>query len=107
MFLLSKDGEASWSQSLRQKRELYSERRDHFLKFINHPEALAELTIDPLADDPKVSEPFLPIQAHNALTASSLLGILSAKMRLSEQRSYKTCKGFRMKQTIMKTICSA
>jgi TBC1 domain family protein 5 len=58
VFLLSKDGddiELSWSQLLREKRELYSERRDHFLRFIKHPESLAELTIDPLADDPKVS----------------------------------------------------
>lgn len=58
VFLLSKDGdgaELSWSQLLREKRELYSERRDHFLRFIKHPESLTELTIDPLADDPKVS----------------------------------------------------
>lgn len=25
------------------------------LKYIKHPEALAELTVDPLADDPNVS----------------------------------------------------
>lgn len=58
VFLLSRDGddtELSWSQSLHEKRELYSERRDHFLRFINRPETLTELTIDPLADDPKVS----------------------------------------------------
>lgn len=58
VFLLSKDGDATelgWPQLLREKRELYSERRDHFLRFIKHPESLAELTIDPLADDPKVS----------------------------------------------------
>lgn len=63
VFLLSKDGDntkLSWSQSLGEKRESYSERRDHFLKFINHPEALTELTIDPLADDPKVSDNFRP-----------------------------------------------
>lgn len=58
VFLLSKGGDAtelSWPQLLREKRELYSERRDHFLRFIKHPESLAELTVDPLADDPKVS----------------------------------------------------
>lgn len=61
VFLLSKDedgAELSWPQLLREKRELYSERRDHFLRFIKHPESLAELTIDPLADDPKVSRSF-------------------------------------------------
>lgn len=63
IFLLSNggdDSELGWSQSLREKREIYSEHRDHFLKFINHPEALTELTIDPLADDPKVSRNLLP-----------------------------------------------
>lgn len=58
VFILSQDGdgtELSWSRSLREKRERYSERRDHFLRFIKHPETLTELTIDPLADDPKVS----------------------------------------------------
>lgn len=45
----------SWSQALDEGRRLYTEKREHFLKFIQHPEALAELTIDPLADDPDVS----------------------------------------------------
>ncbi|KPM43488.1 hypothetical protein AK830_g3050 [Neonectria ditissima] len=43
----------SWSQALDEGRRLYSEKREHFLKFIQHPEALAELTTDPLADDPE------------------------------------------------------
>lgn len=36
-------------------REAYSTRRHHFLKYIEHPEALTELAVDPLADDPEVS----------------------------------------------------
>lgn len=61
VFLLSKDGdgtESNWTRTLREKRELYSEYRDHFLKFIKHPETLTELTVDPLADDPKVSRSY-------------------------------------------------
>ncbi|KAJ6446411.1 TBC domain-containing protein [Purpureocillium lavendulum] len=30
----------------------YSDRRTHLLKYIEHPEALAEVSVDPLADDP-------------------------------------------------------
>ncbi|KAF7563804.1 hypothetical protein G7046_g309 [Stylonectria norvegica] len=52
-FLLSREStETSWSQFLYHGRTLYAEQRDHFLKFIKRPEALAELTVDPLADDP-------------------------------------------------------
>ncbi|PTB67452.1 RabGAP/TBC [Trichoderma citrinoviride] len=82
VFLLSKDGEASWSQSLRQKRELYSERRDHFLKFINHPEALAELTIDPLADDPK--SPWNTVREDEVIRAE----ILQDVQRLPDEANY-------------------
>lgn len=32
----------------------YQASRDHLLKYIQHPEALNELAIDPLADDPEV-----------------------------------------------------
>ncbi|KAK7402978.1 hypothetical protein QQX98_011254 [Neonectria punicea] len=54
MFLLSSPAAGmSWSQALDEGRRLYAEKREHFLKFIQHPEALAELTIDPLADDPE------------------------------------------------------
>lgn len=44
----------SWSQVLDDERKLYAEKRDHFLKYIKHPEALAELNIDPLTEDPSV-----------------------------------------------------
>ncbi|KJK77608.1 hypothetical protein H634G_07347 [Metarhizium anisopliae BRIP 53293] len=51
-FLLSTKGRiTSWADALEEGRKDYQERRDHFLKFIRHPEALTELTVDPLADD--------------------------------------------------------
>ncbi|KAM0334274.1 hypothetical protein ACHAQA_001296 [Verticillium albo-atrum] len=42
----------SWSQLLAETRDDYTERCEHFLKFIKHPEELANVTVDPLADDP-------------------------------------------------------
>ncbi|TWU76716.1 hypothetical protein ED733_002931 [Metarhizium rileyi] len=54
IFLLSAEGQvANWAEALEQGRKDYEERRDHFLNFIRHPEALNELTVDPLADDPE------------------------------------------------------
>ncbi|KAK2594117.1 hypothetical protein QQS21_008172 [Conoideocrella luteorostrata] len=54
IFLLSpKESETSWMQALEDGRRDYQERRNHFLRYIQHPEALAELTVDPLADDPE------------------------------------------------------
>ncbi|KAJ4858917.1 rab-GTPase-TBC domain-containing protein [Trichoderma breve] len=85
VFLLSKDGDStkpSWSQSLREKRESYSERRDHFLKFINHPEALTELTIDPLADDPK--SPWNTVREDEVVRAE----ILQDVQRLPDEANY-------------------
>ncbi|KAL6871082.1 RabGAP/TBC [Trichoderma novae-zelandiae] len=85
VFLLSKDGEDAglgWSQSLREKRELYNERRDHFLKFINHPEALTELTIDPLADDPK--SPWNTVREDEVIRAE----ILQDVQRLPDEANY-------------------
>jgi len=39
---------------LLESRNSYSTLRDHYLKYIKHPEQLAELAVDPLADDPEV-----------------------------------------------------
>lgn len=58
--LFQETGADSWIQTLRHTRETYTERRDHFLKFIRHPESLAEISSDPLNDDPEVSPP-MPI----------------------------------------------
>ncbi|KAG5981763.1 hypothetical protein E4U55_002592 [Claviceps digitariae] len=53
-FLLSaKTSFSSWMEALESGRRDYQERRDHLLKYIQHPEALAELAVDPLADDPE------------------------------------------------------
>ncbi|KAL7821491.1 RabGAP/TBC [Trichoderma aethiopicum] len=85
VFLLSKDGRdarSGWSQTLREKRELYSDRRDHFLKFINHPEALTELTIDPLADDPK--SPWNTVREDEVIRAE----ILQDVQRLPDEANY-------------------
>ncbi|OAQ99929.1 hypothetical protein LLEC1_03736, partial [Akanthomyces lecanii] len=51
--LFQETGTDSWIQTLRHTRETYTERRDHFLKFIRHPESLAEISSDPLNDDPE------------------------------------------------------
>ncbi|KAM3512692.1 hypothetical protein MY11210_003645 [Beauveria gryllotalpidicola] len=51
--LFQETGLDSWIQTLRHTRETYAERRHHFLKFIRHPEALAEISSDPLNDDPQ------------------------------------------------------
>ncbi|POR34045.1 TBC1 domain family member 5 [Tolypocladium paradoxum] len=53
-FLLSTEGSGvSWARVVGDGREDYGNRREHFLRFIEHPEALTELTVDPLADDPE------------------------------------------------------
>lgn len=41
--------------TLRDGRDEYTRLCEHWLKYIKHPEALAEVTVDPLADDPDVS----------------------------------------------------
>ncbi|PFH57890.1 hypothetical protein XA68_14442 [Ophiocordyceps unilateralis] len=44
---------AGLNQALEDGRREYGQRRSHFLNFIEHPEALAQLAIDPLTDDPE------------------------------------------------------
>ncbi|RCI17246.1 hypothetical protein L249_2143 [Ophiocordyceps polyrhachis-furcata BCC 54312] len=51
MFLLST--RAGLAQALEEGRRDYEQRRNHFLNFIEHPEALAQLAVDPLTDDPE------------------------------------------------------
>ncbi|KAJ6779985.1 hypothetical protein PWT90_10702 [Aphanocladium album] len=51
--LFQETGTDSWIETMRHTRAFYAERRDHFLKFIRHPEALAEISSDPLNDDPE------------------------------------------------------
>ena len=45
--------QASWPRKLSDSRSAYSSLRDHFLKYIDHPDDL-QSTIDPLADDDNV-----------------------------------------------------
>ncbi|PSR94246.1 rab-GTPase-TBC domain-containing protein [Coniella lustricola] len=52
-FLLFKDADAAtWSHVLLENRNTYSALREHYLKYIKHPELLTELPLDPLADEP-------------------------------------------------------
>lgn len=63
MFLVFEDVDVkNWLNILQETRSRYEERRDHFLKYIKHPESLAEVSVDPLADDPEVryTTPFNP-----------------------------------------------
>ncbi|KAG5945375.1 hypothetical protein E4U59_005912 [Claviceps monticola] len=54
VFLLStKSSQSSWIEAVEGSRRDYQASRDHLLKYIQHPEALNELAIDPLADDPE------------------------------------------------------
>ncbi|KAG6310129.1 hypothetical protein E4U44_005901 [Claviceps purpurea] len=54
VFLLStKASQSSWIEAVEGSRLDYQASRDHLLKYIQHPEALNELAIDPLADDPE------------------------------------------------------
>ncbi|CAK7238711.1 MAG: hypothetical protein STHCBS139747_000129 [Sporothrix thermara] len=54
-FLLFRDDEAAAhrSQTLREARNGYEALRASYMRFVKHPERLAELTVDPLADDPE------------------------------------------------------
>ncbi|PHH87016.1 hypothetical protein CDD83_9421 [Cordyceps sp. RAO-2017] len=53
-FLLSREvPRAELAQVLRHGRADYSRHHDRFLNFIRHPEALAQLGLDPLTDDPE------------------------------------------------------
>lgn len=88
-----------WSQLLREKRELYSERRDHFLRFIKHPESLAELTTDPLADDPK--SPWNTVREDETIRAE----ILQDVQRLPDEATYHEDDTQRMILDILFVYC--
>jgi hypothetical protein len=49
----------NWAGALRQGRKDYAALQEKLLKYIKHPEALAEVNADPLTDDPNVSLPDL------------------------------------------------
>lgn len=53
-FLLgSGSSPTSWHHALLESRSTYASLKDHFLKYIEHPEYLATASVDPLADDPE------------------------------------------------------
>lgn len=56
--LSDKKSPGIWTGTLRQGRKDYAALQERLLKYIKHPEALAEVTVDPLADDPDVSYSF-------------------------------------------------
>ena len=45
--------QASWPKNLAESRSAYTSLRDHFLRFIEHPDDL-QSSVDPLADDSNV-----------------------------------------------------
>ncbi|KAL6924813.1 hypothetical protein ACHAP8_000811 [Fusarium lateritium] len=82
-FLLSTAAEGlSWSQVLDDGRQSYTEQRNHFLKYIKHPEALAELNIDPLNEDP--NSPWNTIRQDEIIRAE----IQQDVQRLPDEASY-------------------
>ncbi|KAI9166834.1 TBC1 domain family member [Paramyrothecium foliicola] len=82
-FLLSKEKSwESWHQRLRTSRKGYARQREHFLKYIKHPEALAEVTIDPLADDPE--SPWNTVRQDEVIRAE----ILQDVQRLPDEANY-------------------
>ncbi|KAF5017384.1 hypothetical protein F66182_10690 [Fusarium sp. NRRL 66182] len=82
-FLLSTAAEGlSWPQVLDDGRRLYTKQRDHFLKYIKHPEALAELSVDPLTEDP--SSPWNTIRQDETIRAE----IQQDVQRLPDEASY-------------------
>ncbi|KAF4459198.1 TBC1 domain family member 5 [Fusarium albosuccineum] len=82
-FLLSTAAEGlSWSQALDDGRRLYTGHREHFLKYIKHPEALVELSIDPLTDDP--NSPWNTVRQDEIVRAE----IQQDVQRLPDEASY-------------------
>lgn len=71
-FLLFKDvNAANWSHVLLENRNSYSALREHYLKYIKHPELLNQLSLDPLADDPDVRAPSQAVTSLPSCSTSS------------------------------------
>ncbi|KAI3400933.1 hypothetical protein diail_1140 [Diaporthe ilicicola] len=82
-FLLFKDvSSANWSHVLHENRNSYSSLREHYLKYIKHPELLNELSLDPLADDP--DSPWTTVRKDEAIRAE----ILQDVQRLPDEPFY-------------------
>ncbi|KAH9898895.1 RabGAP/TBC [Xylariomycetidae sp. FL2044] len=82
-FLLSQTtNTANWSHALLESRSTYASLRDHFLKYIKHPEYLAAAPSDPLADDP--DSPWNTLRHDETLRAE----ILQDVQRLPDEPFY-------------------
>ncbi|KAI1417575.1 RabGAP/TBC [Hypoxylon sp. FL1857] len=83
IFLLNQSTDtANWSHVLLESRSTYSSLRDHFLKYIKHPEYLTAATVDPLADD--ADSPWNTVRHDEALRAE----ILQDVQRLPDEPFY-------------------
>ncbi|KAI1768848.1 RabGAP/TBC [Hypoxylon sp. FL1150] len=72
----------NWSHALLESRSTYSSLRDHFLKYIRHPEYLTAATLDPLADD--ADSPWNTVRHDETLRAE----ILQDVQRLPDEPFY-------------------
>ncbi|KAI0024792.1 RabGAP/TBC [Xylariomycetidae sp. FL0641] len=82
-FLLAQTASTTnWSHALLESRSTYSSLRDHFLKYIKHPEYLTAATADPLADD--ADSPWNTLRADETLRAE----ILQDVQRLPDEPFY-------------------
>ncbi|KAI1143837.1 RabGAP/TBC [Hypoxylon sp. FL0543] len=83
IFLLNQSTDTTnWSHVLLESRSTYSSLRDHFLKYIKHPEYLTAASVDPLADDP--DSPWNTVRHDEALRAE----ILQDVQRLPDEPFY-------------------
>ncbi|KAI8963903.1 RabGAP/TBC [Daldinia sp. FL1419] len=82
-FLLSQStNTVDWSHTISESRSTYSSLRDHFLKYIKHPEYLTADSADPLADD--TDSPWNTLRQDQALRAE----ILQDVQRLPDEPFY-------------------
>ncbi|KAI1502734.1 rab-GTPase-TBC domain-containing protein [Biscogniauxia marginata] len=82
-FLLNQTTNAvNWSHALLESRSTYASVRDHFLKYIKHPEYLTAGTSDPLADD--ADSPWNTLRQDEVLRAE----ILQDVQRLPDEPFY-------------------
>ncbi|KAK9781943.1 putative Rab-GTPase-TBC domain-containing protein [Seiridium cardinale] len=73
---------ANWTHALLESRSTYASLRGHFLRYIKHPEYLANVNTDPLADDP--DSPWNTLRQDETLRAE----ILQDVQRLPDEPFY-------------------
>ncbi|KAI2639719.1 RabGAP/TBC [Hypomontagnella submonticulosa] len=83
VFLLNQTADTTdWVRTLSESRTSYSSSKDHFLKYIKHPEQLAAESVDPLADD--ANSPWNTLRQDETLRAE----ILQDVQRLPDEPFY-------------------